>query len=70
MAKKKKIEEQVTDNESEILTQEEEHVQNFLVKNKNTIKDLIAPAGINAANLNHLEIISNTFEYVDEHKAL
>ena len=37
MAKKKKIEEQVTDNESEILTQEEERVQNFLVKNKNTI---------------------------------
>ena len=43
MAKKKKIEEQVTDNESEILTQEEERVQNFLVKNKNTIKDKSSP---------------------------
>ena len=67
MAKKKKIEEQVTDNESEILTQEEEHVQNFLVKNKNTIKDLIAPAGINAANLNHLEIISSITRYARSH---
>ena len=67
MAKKKKIEEQVTDNESEILTQEEERVQNFLVKNKNTIKDLIAPAGINAANLNHLEIISSITRYARSH---
>ena len=67
MAKKKKIEEQVIDDESEILTQEEEHVQNFLVKNKNTIKDLIAPAGINAANLNHLEIISSITRYARSH---
>ena len=67
MAKKKKIEEQAADNESEILTQEEDQVQNFLVKNKNTIKDLIAPAGINAANINHLEIISSITRYARSH---
>ena len=35
----------------------------LLDKNKKDIKDLIAPAGINATNINHLEIISNATRY-------
>ena len=30
---------------------------------KKTIKDLIAPSGIDASNIDHLEIISNTKRY-------
>ena len=30
---------------------------------KQTIKDLIAPSGINASNIDHLEIISNVKKY-------
>ena len=30
---------------------------------KKTIKELIAPAGIDASNIDHLEIISNTKRY-------
>ena len=30
---------------------------------KKTIKELIAPAGIDASNIDHLEIISNTTRY-------
>ena len=34
---------------------------NFL--RKKTIKELIAPAGVDASNIDHLEIISNTKRY-------
>ena len=37
--------------------------QDFISGNVKNIKDLIAPAGINAGNVNHLEIISNTTRY-------
>ena len=36
-----------------------ENMQGVLNKNAKTIKDLIAPAGIDASNTNHLEIVSN-----------
>ena len=38
---------------------EDQNTQSKLFKSKN-IKDLIAPSGIDATNLNHLEIISHT----------
>ena len=37
--------------------------EDFIKANAKDIKDLIAPAGINASHLNHLEIISNTTRY-------
>ena len=37
--------------------------QDFINKNAKKIKDLIAPAGINASNINHLEIVSSTTRY-------
>lgn len=36
----------------------------FSLLKKKSIKELIAPAGIDATNINHLEIISNTKRYV------
>ncbi len=44
------------DNSLEMQQQEEEY--NNLVRNKKTIKDLIAPSGIDASELNHLAIMS------------
>lgn len=40
-----------------------EEEQSFLTKNKKDIKDLIAPAGIDATSTNHLEIVSTTTKY-------
>ena len=40
-----------------------EEEQSFLTKNKKYIKDLIAPAGIDATSTNHLEIVSTTTKY-------
>ena len=37
--------------------------QDFIKKNAKKIKDLIAPAGINASNINHLEIVSSSTRY-------
>ena len=37
--------------------------EDFIKENVKNIKDLIAPAGINAGNVNHLEIVSNTTRY-------
>ena len=36
---------------------------NLLKKNKKDIKDLIAPSGIDAMNLNHIEIVANKTRY-------
>ncbi|MBR3887651.1 MAG: DUF87 domain-containing protein [Clostridia bacterium] len=44
------------DNSLEMQKQEEEY--NNLIRNKKTIKDLIAPSGIDASELNHLAIMS------------
>ncbi len=54
--KKKKKEEQIED----IQVNKKE---DFLSANASNLKDLIAPAGINASNVNHLEIVSNTTRY-------
>ena len=45
------------ENSLELKKQEEEY--NSLVQNKKTIKDLIAPSGIDASELNHLAIMSS-----------
>ena len=43
--------------------QQIEEKKSFLEKNKRTLKDLIAPAGIDASQLNHLEIITSKTRY-------
>ena len=53
-------------NESDLAIQAEQE-RNSLINNKKTIKDLIAPSGINAYNLNHLEIISSITRYARSH---
>ncbi len=45
-----------TNNSLEVQKQEEEY--NNLVRNKKTIKDLIAPSGIDASEVNHMAIMS------------
>ena len=37
--------------------------ESFIDRNVKNIKDLIAPAGIDASHLNHLEITSSTTRY-------
>ena len=37
--------------------------ENNVILKKKTIKDLIAPSGIDVRNIDHLEIISNTKRY-------
>ena len=37
--------------------------ENVKILKKKTIKELIAPSGIDASNIDHLEIISNTTRY-------
>lgn len=65
MAKKKKAAEQAPVVKQELEVDEEN--LDLLTRNKKTIKDLIAPAGINAYNLNHLEIISSITRYARSH---
>ena len=54
-----------TEQDSELDSVAEE--SNILARNKKTIKDLIAPSGINAYNLNHLEIVSSITRYARSH---
>lgn len=49
--------------EEDVELAEVEEISGFLNKNKKDLKDLIAPAGIDATNLNHIEIISNKTRY-------
>ena len=49
--------------EDDVELAEVEEISSFLDKNKKDLKDLIAPAGIDATNLNHIEIISNKTRY-------
>ena len=37
--------------------------KSVLVRNKKTIKDIIAPAGVDATHTNHLEIVASTTRY-------
>ena len=66
MAKKNKKVKEVAEEESNLALNEEVEVD-LLTKNKKTIKDLIAPSGINAYNLNHLEIVSSITRYARSH---
>ncbi|MBR3153190.1 MAG: DUF87 domain-containing protein [Clostridia bacterium] len=63
---KKKLQNQEKE-EREIKTEaivgEEQKKMSFLEKNKKSMKDLIAPAGINASNPNHIEIVSSRTRY-------
>ena len=43
--------------------QEEQQAKSFLEKNRNSLKDLIAPAGIDASNANYLQIVSSRTRY-------
>ena len=43
--------------------QEEKHEEEYKVLHKKTIKEIIAPAGIDASKLDHMEIISNVTRY-------
>ena len=45
---------------NEVVKKEE---KSFLVRNKKNIKDIIAPAGVDATHTNHLEIVSSTTKY-------
>jgi len=58
MSKKQKKELKNNNDGQEILD-----VPQYNILKKKTIKDLIAPAGIDASNIDHLEIISNTTRY-------
>ncbi len=50
---------QETENQDEIVIEESQKTLGLLEKNKKSIKDLIAPAGIDASNANYLEIVSS-----------
>ena len=45
------------------LEEQVEEKKSFLEKNKRTLKDIIAPAGVDASKLNHIEIISSKTRY-------
>ena len=59
MTKKKKRELEEQQRQMQMLKQEPE----YEILRKKTIKELIAPSGIDASNIDHLEIISNTKRY-------
>ena len=59
MTKKKKRELEEQQRQMQMLKQEPE----YEILRKKTIKELIAPSGIDASNIDHLEIISNTTRY-------
>ena len=59
MTKKKKRELEEQQRQMQMLKQEPE----YEILRKKTIKELIAPSGIDASNIDHLEIISNVKRY-------
>ncbi|MCI8965095.1 MAG: DUF87 domain-containing protein [Clostridia bacterium] len=50
---------QESEKEDEIVLEEKQKTLGLLERNKKSIKDLIAPAGIDASNANYLEIVSS-----------
>ena len=58
MAKKQKLQEEELQNQYREYQEDE-----VRILKKKTIKELIAPSGIDASNIDHLEIISNTKRY-------
>ena len=69
MAKKdKKVNSTAVAQQTNSLTmQNEDEKYNSIVKNKKTIKDLIAPSGIDTSNLNHIAIMSSITRYARSH---
>ncbi len=63
--KKQQREELIPENNS--LTQNETEEQNPLLKNKKTLKDMIAPSGIDTSDINHIGIISSVTRYARSH---
>lgn len=59
MGKKNKQREEVIQNQHNDYTKPEE----FKILKKKTIKELIAPSGVDTSNIDHLEIISNVTRY-------
>ena len=62
MQKKNKQEE-----ENQLINNDNNNVKEPVYLRKKSIKELIAPSGIDASNIDHLEIISNVgspFEYL------
>ena len=59
MSKKQKRELEELQNQNSVQNNEPE----YEILRKKTIKELIAPSGIDASNIDHLEIISNTTRY-------
>ena len=61
----KKNKKQANNNEEEILEEkkEEKEAASFLEKNRKGLKDLIAPAGIDASNPNYLQIAAGRTRY-------
>ncbi len=53
--------------ENDNLTQSEVEEQNLLLKNKKTLKDLIAPSGIDTSDINHIGIVSSVTRYARSH---
>ena len=49
--------------QEEKLQQVNNNKEQYNILKKKTIKELIAPSGIDASNIDHLEIISNTKRY-------
>jgi len=60
MAKKNK-KQNVQQSEDQIIMNQK--MPSILSENRKTVKDLIAPSGIDATNINHLEIVSSTTRY-------
>ena len=54
---------QNVEQQEELVIEEVRKPLGMLEKNKKSIKDLIAPAGIDASNANHLEIVSSKTRY-------
>ena len=59
MSKKQKREQEEIQMQNNLKTNEPE----YNILRKRTVKELIAPSGIDASNIDHLEIISNTTRY-------
>ena len=65
-SKKKNQKENAVVENNDIAVQNEEE-KNMLLKNKKTLKDLIAPSGIDSSDINHLGIISSVTRYARSH---
>ena len=64
---KKETPANVEANINDLRVQQEEDKYNLLIKNKKTIKDLIAPSGIDTSDLNHIAILSSITRYARCH---